>query len=95
MFVLIANWPNKREQHWVTLLEARAIENLAYVVGVNRTGKDPQLVYPGRSMVIDPHGKTLVDAGLLECIVSVDITPEVVKAWRRDFPALKDIHWHD
>jgi omega-amidase len=95
MFVVIANWPNKREQHWVTLLQARAIENLAYVVGVNRAGRDPQLIYPGRSMVIDPHGNTLVDAGLPEGMVSAEIEPSVVRSWRRDFPALKDIHWRE
>jgi len=95
MFVVIANWPNKREQHWVTLLQARAIENLAYVVGVNRAGTDPQLIYPGRSMVIDPHGATLVDAGAPEKIVSAEINPATVRSWRRDFPALKDIHWRD
>jgi omega-amidase len=95
MFVVIAAWPNKREQHWVTLLQARAIENLAYVVGVNRAGTDPQFVYPGRSMVIDPHGTILVDAGAPEKIISAEINPAAVRSWRRDFPALKDIHWRD
>ena len=95
MFVVIANWPNRREQHWVTLLQARAIENLAYVVGVNRAGSDPKLVYPGRSMIIDPHGNILVDAGSSEGVVSAEIDAEVVRDWRRDFPALKDIHWRD
>lgn len=95
MFVVIANWPNKREQHWVTLLQARAIENLAYVVGVNRAGRDPQLVYPGRSMVIDPHGRTLADAGEPEGVIAAEVETSVVRSWRRDFPALKDIHWRD
>jgi predicted amidohydrolase len=95
MFAVIANWPNKREQHWVTLLQARAIENLAFVVGVNRAGKDPQLIYPGRSMIVDPHGTVLADGGPDEGIVSAEIRPEVVRDWRRDFPALKDIHWRE
>jgi len=95
MFVVIANWPNKREQHWVTLLQARAIENLAYVVGVNRAGSDPKLVYPGRTMIIDPHGNILADAGPSEEIISAAIEPDAVRSWRRDFPALKDIHWRD
>lgn len=93
MFVVIANWPNKREQHWVTLLQARAIENLAYVVGVNRAGSDPKLVYPGRSMIIDPHGKILVDAGQEEGVISAEIDAAVVRNWRSEFPALKDMHW--
>lgn len=95
MFVVIANWPNKREDHWVTLLEARAIENLACVVGVNRTGKDPNLVYPGRTMIIDPHGKIMVEAGGLEGVISADIDPSAARNWRRDFPALRDIHWKE
>lgn len=95
MFVVIANWPNRREQHWVTLLQARAIENLAYVVGVNRAGRDPNLVYPGRTMIIDPHGNIVADAGQAEGVISAEIDPEVVRHWRRDFPALSDIHWRD
>jgi predicted amidohydrolase len=94
VFVVIADWPNRREHHWVTLLQARAIENLAYVVGVNRAGKDPFHVYPGRSMIVDPHGKILADAGLNEGIVSAEIDPVVVRSWRKDFPALQDIHWN-
>lgn len=95
MFVVIADWPNKREHHWVTLLQARAIENLAYVVGVNQAGKDPHHVYPGRSMIIDPHGKILADAGGPEGIISAEIEPTVVRSWRKDFPALQDIHWRE
>jgi predicted amidohydrolase len=95
LFVVIANWPNRREQHWMTLLQARAIENLAYVVGVNRSGKDPGHVYPGRSLVVDPHGTIIADAGSTENVVSAEIIPEVVRDWRRDFPALKDMHWRD
>ena len=95
MFVVIANWPNRREMHWVRLLEARAIENLAYVVGVNRTGKDPKLVYSGRTMIIDPHGTILVEAGDLEGVIAADIDPAAVRNWRRDFPALRDMHWKD
>ena len=93
MFVVIANWPAKREQHWVTLLQARSIENLAYVVGINRAGADPKHTYPGRTMVIDPHGKVLVDAGPSEGIVSAEVDPAVVRQWREEFPALRDMHW--
>lgn len=93
MFVVIADWPSRREQHWVTLLQARAIENLAYVVGVNRSGADPYYPYPGRSLVADPQGRIVVDAGGREGIVSAEVDPEIVRAWRRDFPALQDMHW--
>lgn len=93
MFVVIANWPSKREQHWVTLLQARAIENLAFVVGVNRAGRDPQHVYPGRTMVVNPHGEILVDAGAEAKVVRAEIEPAVVRSWRQQFPALRDMHW--
>jgi predicted amidohydrolase len=93
LFVVIADWPIRREQHWVTLLQARAIENLAYVVGVNRAGEDPQFKYPGRSLVVDPHGKVLADGGAEEGVFAAEIDPAVVRSWRKDFPALADIHW--
>lgn len=93
MFVVIANWPSRRAQHWVTLLQARAVENLAYVAGVNRAGRDPSFEYPGRSMIIDPHGTVLADAGDAEGVISAEIDRSVVTDWRRDFPALRDMHW--
>ncbi|HEV8292611.1 MAG TPA: carbon-nitrogen family hydrolase [Tepidisphaeraceae bacterium] len=92
LFLVIANWPLPREGHWATLLEARAIENLAYVVGVNRAGNDPKYVYFGRSRIIDPHGKVIAEAGREETVISADVEIGIVEAWRKDFPALSDIH---
>ena len=91
LLTVIANWPIARVEHWTTLLRARAIENLAYVVGVNRVGTDPKLTYPGRSLIIDPKGNVLADAGDRECTISADLDARLVHDWRRDFPALKDI----
>ncbi|MGV3773129.1 MAG: carbon-nitrogen family hydrolase [Verrucomicrobiales bacterium] len=93
MFVVIANWPAKRINHWLTLLQARAIENLAFVVGVNRAGKDPNHTYPGRSVIVDPHGKVLMDAGEKEGIFTTMIDPQEAPQWRSEFPALEDMHW--
>lgn len=90
LFAVIANWPNMRTLHWVRLLEARAIENLAYVVGVNRCGSDPHLDYDGSSMIIDPLGKTLADAGNEEGIISSELSIDTVENWRNQFPALSD-----
>ncbi|MCB1208106.1 MAG: carbon-nitrogen family hydrolase [Verrucomicrobiales bacterium] len=90
MLVYIASWPIKRQQHWITLLQARAIENLAFVVGVNRCGQDPQFTYSGRSLVVDPHGIIIADAAEREGVASVECLPAVAQAWRRDFPALQD-----
>jgi predicted amidohydrolase len=93
LMVVIANWPVARIDHWVTLLRARAIENQAYVIGVNRCGRDPEFAYPGRSLVVDPHGTILADAGDGEKVITAQLDPAVVVQWREDFPALKDARW--
>ena len=95
VMAVIANWPAKRVEHWITLLKARAIENQAYVIGVNRVGADPKLTYPGRSLIVDPHGDVLADAGDEETVISAPIDGSVVDSWRRDFPALRDMHWRE
>ena len=61
LIAVIANWPAKRVSHWVALLQALAIENQAYVVGVNRVGNDPKLGYPGRSLIVDPQGEIVAE----------------------------------
>lgn len=91
LFVVIASWPTTRVDHWLTLLQARAIENLAYVVGVNRCGSDPKFDYPGRSVLIDPWGKILGDAGSEEGLLSGEIELDTVRGWRSEFPALEDL----
>jgi predicted amidohydrolase len=93
LFVVMALWPVKRQQHWLTLLQARAIENQAYVVGVNRVGREPEFLYAGRSVVVDPHGVIIADAGECEHVIPATLEPEIVSSWRRDFPALRDAHW--
>jgi omega-amidase len=91
LFVVIANWPVKREQHWITLLRARAIENQACVVGINRCGTDPHFSYSGRSLIIDSHGEILADAGHAEGLVSAELHLQPILSWRKDFPALQDM----
>ncbi|MFX9246832.1 nitrilase-related carbon-nitrogen hydrolase, partial [Acinetobacter baumannii] len=60
VLIYVANWPERRSLAWRTLLQARAIENQSYVVGVNRVGKDDDAVeYLGESSVIDPLGNIL------------------------------------
>ena len=86
VFVVIANWPRQREEHWLTLLKARAIENQAYVVGVNRIGADPQNRYGGRNQIISPRGEVMADAGTAECVLSGEIALEPLLAYRREFP---------
>lgn len=91
MFVVIANWPVRRIDHWLTLLRARAIENQAAVVGVNRCGTDPRFTYNGRSVVVSPHGHVVADAGERERVLTAAIDADEIRSWRREFPALRDI----
>jgi omega-amidase len=91
VITLIANWPQARIEHWVTLLRARAIENQAYVAGVNRCGTDPKLVYTGRSIIVDPQGNVLADAGADERVITASIDVTALREYRRRFPFLADM----
>ena len=77
------------EAHWHTLLRARAIENLAYVVASGRYGEHPdrRSTY-GHSLIIDPWGRILAEAGDGNCHVAADIDPELPAKLRSEFPAL-------
>ncbi|GLQ48712.1 amidohydrolase [Dyella flava] len=89
--LFVANWPAPRRQHWRTLLRARAIENLGYVIGVNRVGTDGNdLPYAGDSAVIDPLGEPLVELGVQEQVVTVSLDPAPLRAHRERFPAWMD-----
>lgn len=90
LYVVIANWPERRRAHWQTLLRARAIENLAFVVGVNRVGEGGGLVYTGDSAAITPWGETLAGGAMGETVLVVDVDPRVVSEARRTFPVLGD-----
>lgn len=91
VMVVLANWPTRRVEHWETLLRARAIENQAFVVGVNRTGSDPSQAYPGRSMVVDFQGRVVAEAGAEETVLHADLDLEGLRAWRKEFPVIKDM----
>lgn len=91
LFLVIANWPARRVDHWVALLRARAIENQAYVAAVNRCGSDPHLEYPGASLIIDPQGKVIADAGIDECVIDAEIDVEALRSWRQEFRPLDDM----
>jgi predicted amidohydrolase len=91
VIAVIANWPQSRIAHWTALLRARAIENQAYVVGVNRCGNDPRLAYPGCSIIVDPQGNPLVEADEREQVVIADLNLKDLVDYRRKFPALADM----
>jgi len=89
--LFVANWPAPRRQPWRTLLRARAIENLGYVIGVNRVGVDGnELPYAGDSAVIDPLGEPLVELGAQEQLVTLQLDPAPLLAHRERFPAWMD-----
>ena len=91
LFLTIANCPSARVHHWTTLLIARAIENQAYVAGVNRSGSDPNAAYPGASIVVDPKGEIIARAGAGEEVLVAEIDPVVVDEYRAAFPVLRDL----
>jgi predicted amidohydrolase len=89
--VYIANWPERRSEHWRTLLKARAIENQAYVVGVNRIGTDGMGThYRGDSSVFDPLGRTLFHNTGNEVVQTVTLNYEALTAYRKKFPVWQD-----
>lgn len=93
VFTVIACWPEARREHWRALLRARAIENQAYVIGINRTGSDPFLNYSGWSCVFDYFGNPVAEAGEGEEIVRATIDIEALRKYRSDLPFLADARW--
>jgi predicted amidohydrolase len=89
-FLVVANWPAARREHWRCLLRARAIENQVYVVGVNRVGSGGGLDYAGDSCVIDPTGEVLVAAAGAETTLFAELDADHVAATRDRFRFLPD-----
>jgi omega-amidase len=85
-----AEWPIQREDHWVSLLQARAIENQMYVVGVNTAGMNENDVFNGRSMIIDPWGKVVAEAGSEPTILYSDVDLDMVDSVRERMPVFQD-----
>lgn len=91
VFLIGANWPAARAHHWRTLAIARAIENQAYVVACNRTGRDPNLEYAGGSLIVGPDGTVLAEAGAEACVIHAEASRDALCRWRDRFPALRDL----
>lgn len=93
VLVNIANWPARRVMHWRTLLKARAIENLCYMIGVNRTGEDGSgLSYEQSSDVITPQGEVLEPMATVDNVALYQLDLAGVAQYREQFPALNDIY---
>ncbi len=89
-YIVIANWPEKRRMHWSSLLRARAIENQAYVIGVNRVGHGGGLDYTGDSAIIDPVGEVLAAGAGGETVLFADVDAAHVASTREHFRFLQD-----
>lgn len=90
LFIVGANWPIQRTSHWRALIIARAIENQAFVLGVNRVGSDPRLTYHGGSIAVAPTGDVLAEAADDQTVLTVEIDPQTLHDWRRIFPAWRE-----
>ena len=92
LLLVVANWPQSRGYAWRSLLIARAIENAAYVCGVNRTGKDStSMVYRGDTMAVGVKGEILAEAEpFTEQVVEVELDLSKVRRFREKFPVWKD-----
>jgi len=90
LYLVPANWPETRRSHWMALLQARAIENQAYVVGCNRVGEGGGLRYSGDSRIVDPLGELLATGSQGETILFADIEPTTVASVRDRFRFLPD-----
>ena len=91
VFMIGASWPDSRQSHWRALLIARAIENQAFIVAVNRVGADPHLQYAGGSIIISPTGEILDEAGVSPRVLVADLDLDELRAWRTEFPVLRDV----
>jgi predicted amidohydrolase len=90
LYLVTANWPEARRAHWMSLLQARAIENQAYVVGCNRIGAGGGLTYSGDSRIVDPLGELLATAAHTESILLADVDAQRVADVRDRFRFLQD-----
>lgn len=89
--VFTAEWPEKKSEVWNTLLRARAIENQAYIVGVNRVGiDDSNIKYKGETMILNMKGRVVAQATEGECVVTGEINMEDLVAFREYFRVAKD-----
>ena len=88
--LLVAAWPAKRVAHWRLLAQARAVENQSYVIACNTAGTHAGVPMGAHSMVVDPWGTVLAEAGDGEEVLGVDLDLDLVRSTRWSFPVLAD-----
>ena len=90
MFLIPAQWPVRRVEAWFLLARARAVENKLFVAACNRVGDDGQVVFPGRSCIVDPWGNTLAEGGEGQQLVIARISLREVRKARRYLTVYED-----
>ncbi|MCX5585647.1 carbon-nitrogen family hydrolase [Streptomyces erythrochromogenes] len=88
--IVAAGWPARRRSHWTLLSRARAVEDQSYVLACGLAGTHAGVEQAGHSLVVDPWGEVLAEAGPGEEVLTVDLDPAKVADTRAQFPALKD-----
>lgn len=89
-FLLASGWPARRISHWSTLAVARAIENQAWLLACNTAGTHNGVSMGGRSVVVDPEGRVVAEAGDGEEVLRAEVDPAAATRWRAEFPVLAD-----
>jgi omega-amidase len=87
---VVAQWPLVRLEHWRTLLLSRAIENQCYIVACNRSGHDPKNEFAGHSIIIDPWGEVMAEAGKDATQLTAILDLEKVHQIRKQIPIFRD-----
>lgn len=90
LLVVPAGWPARRRSHWSLLARARAVESQAYVLACNTAGSHAGVEQAGYSVVVDPWGEVVAEAGAGEQVLRVDLDPDLVARTREEFPVLRD-----
>ncbi|MFC1410248.1 carbon-nitrogen family hydrolase [Streptacidiphilus sp. N1-12] len=90
IFVVPAAWPARRREHWTLFARARAVEEQAFVIACNTAGTHGGVEQGGHSLVVDPWGVVLAEAGPGEQVLTVELDPGVVATARAEFPVLRD-----
>lgn len=90
IIIVIASWPKEREEHWITLLKARAIENQCFIIGVNRVGMGEKIEYLGASLIFDPLGNSLNKKSSKEELIIKDLDLSKIKEIRETINIKKD-----
>lgn len=90
IILVSAQWPEARKDHWLKLIQARAIENQLYFICANRTGTESSLDFPGGSVIADPSGELLAKAGAKSGVAAATIDLEMIETARKTIPCMQD-----